>query len=126
MKNFIAMAYIKFQIFIITLLWKIRDFCNPKSGDDMHTGELIVTGKGEADIELKQHPVSIKVFFDDEYVIVPCNHHHHDTLHWHVRNLHHNHPHDKRHDHCNHKDQFVLVVKWHVHNIRVIKWVIHY
>jgi hypothetical protein len=126
MNDYIALLVLKFRFFILSWMCKISNLFKHKNGDDMFDGELLVTRKGEIEIVLRKHPSSVRVFFDDECVIVPCNPHHHDHFHWHVKNLHQNHSHDHRHDHCNHEDKFVLIIKWDVKNMRVIKWVVRY
>ena len=127
MKTYMQLLWFQLCLFVVILIHKCHTFLSGKGGDDMYTGELIVTGEGEAIIDLRGHPKSVTVFFEGEPVIVPCDpHHHHDHLHWHIKNLHHSHKHDSRHDHCNHKDHFVLVIKWHVHNVRVIRWAVRY
>lgn len=93
----------------------------------MQSGELVVTSKDKAEIELgKRHPDRVIVRFKDDHVIVPCNPKHHDELRWEVKNRHHHHPHDHRHDHCKHEDSYVLTIKWHVTGVRTIEWHVFY
>lgn len=93
----------------------------------MHSGELVVVGNDKLEIELgNRHPSRVMVKFQDHHVIVPCNPHHHDQLRWEVKNLHQHHPHDFRHDHCHHNDNYVLIIKWHVSSLRVIEWFVFY
>ena len=127
MKKYLIFILSKLKFFVLILIQKWYNFWGNESGAIMHqSGELIVTGSGEVEIELKKNPSSVKVFFDDDIIVVPCNPHHHDHLHWHVKNLHHHHQHDSRHDHCNHNDHYILVISWKVHNVREIKWSVHY
>src|SRR6185312_9503944 len=103
MKTYIMLILVRLRFFVLSFLQRIKNFWYDNGEEDMHqAGELLVTGNGEAKIDLKTHPVSVKVFFDGDPVIVPCNPHHHDHLHWHIRSVHHNHRHDHRHDHCKH------------------------
>jgi hypothetical protein len=93
----------------------------------MQSGELVVTGKDKVEIDLgHRHPKSVIVKFSDDCVIVPCNPRHHDELRWDVKNRHHKHPHDARHDHCKHRDEYILTIKWHVTGVRTIEWVAYY
>lgn len=93
----------------------------------MLSGELIVVGHDKVEISLGHRPPSgVIVNFDCDIICVPCNPKHHDDLKYEVRNLHHHHPHDSRHDHCNHEDNYVLSISWHVTGVRVIKWVVYY
>ena len=79
----------------------------------MQSGEIIVTGKDEAVINLKGKPSKVIVHFKDHSHVVPCNHHHHDELEWEVQRY-------KRHH--QHLSGYVLVIKWDVTNVREIKW----
>lgn len=75
-------------------------------------GELVVTGKGKADIPLRHHqPCEVFVQFQDEHHPAPCNPHHVDEFEWelHYKNSH-----------------YVLVVKWEVSGIREIFWAVKY
>lgn len=126
MKTYFELIWLKIRFYVLILIYKIQDLFTFKSGDKMFGGELVISASGEVEIGLKSNPKTVKVTLDNECVVVPCNPHHHDHLHWHVKNLHQNHKHDHKHDHCNHKDEFVLVIKWDVHSIRLVKWMVHY
>jgi len=76
----------------------------------MQSGELIVTGKDRAYIELHGFPSEVKVYFKDCEEVVPCNHHHHDELEWEV------HASNVR------LNGFVLVIRWSVTNVREVAW----
>lgn len=96
-------------------------------GGTMLSGELIVVGHDQVDIKLGHRPPKgVVVEFINEHVHVPCNPKHYDELKYEIKNLHHHHPHDNRHDHCNHDDNYVLVIGWNVTGVRVIKWVVYY
>ena len=70
----------------------------------MHKGKLIVSGNGEARIELNGFPVKMNVDFSDEEVIyVPCNPHHFDKLEWEI-------------------NHHILIIRWVVSNVREIEW----
>ena len=77
----------------------------------MPSGELIVVGKDEARITLTHFPVRVKVEFQDEYMIVPCNPAHHDKLEWEVERVSHH---------------YVLIIKWKVSSVREILWTVLY
>jgi hypothetical protein len=46
--------------------------------------ELVVTGKNNAKIELKQRPNEVKVLFKDDELCIPCNPTHFDELEWEI------------------------------------------
>lgn len=93
----------------------------------MLSGELIVVGHDKVEIKLgHRSPSGVVVEFTNECVHVPCNPKHHDELRYEIKNLHHHHPHDARHDHCKHEDDYVLIISWHVTGVRDIKWVVYY
>ena len=95
------------------------------------SGELVVTGRGDIDIEerlpnsrmLEARPEEVVcVRFDDEEPPHPsCNTHHHDHLSWELRlrkccEFH-------RHD-SDHRmyEYYVLHIQWHVFDTRTIIW----
>lgn len=93
----------------------------------MQSGELDVTGHGKVEIILgNRHPNNIVVKFKGGHHHVPCNPKHNDELRWELENKHHSHPHDYRHDHCQHEDKYVLIVSWNVTDVRTIEWVAYY
>ena len=70
----------------------------------MKSGELIVSGIGQAQFELDLPPIRISVYFNDAgEIIVPCNPHYHDKLDWAINGS-------------------ILTVKWEVAGIREIKY----
>jgi hypothetical protein len=70
----------------------------------MISGELIVMGSNQAQIELSGTPVRINVSFSDGGdIIVPCNPHYNDSLTWHINGN-------------------ILTVNWQVSGIRAITW----
>lgn len=86
-------------------------------------GELVVTGQGKVEVELgHHHPKTILVEFVNDTVLVPCNPHHRHHLKWELINKHQSHHHDIRHEHCNHDDEYILIIHWEVAGYRVIEW----
>lgn len=70
----------------------------------MISGQLIVMGTDQAQIELGKRPIRIDVVFSDVgEIIVPCNPHYNDKLDWTISNG-------------------ILTIKWQVYSIREIKW----
>ena len=93
----------------------------------MQSGELDVTGHDKIEIVLgSRHPQSVIVSFKGHHHHVPCNPRHHDSLRWDLKNKHHRHRHDRRHDHCRHEDTYVLTISWYVTDFRTIEWCAHY
>lgn len=81
----------------------------------MQSGELIVTGKDEAKIKLERCPSKIKVHFIGAPLVIPCNQPHTDSVQWELqRNFH------------KHHGGYILVIKWHVSDVREIKWTVLY
>lgn len=133
---------------------KIYEFFGIENGEStMKSGEAIVIGEGEAEIPLGNRlPQEALVFFEDSPDRVPCDHHHHDKLHWEIKIKHderghgHHHDHDRdrdwnhdreydrdlddrgqdddrEHGHRHgHEEEYVLKIRWHVSGVRVIKW----
>lgn len=96
-------------------------------GDAMLFGELIVVGHDKVEIVLGHRPPKgLNVEFINEHMHVPCNPKHHDELKYELKNIHESHPHDHRHEHCKHEDEYVLTISWHVTGVRAIKWVVYY
>lgn len=129
MKAFMQLLIIRLCLFFGLLYRKICIFLcgNCMQGDAMLFGELIVVGHDKVDISLGHRPPNgVHVQFVNEHVHVPCNPKHHDELKYEVKNVHEHHQHDHRNDHCNHQDNYVLTISWHVTGIRVIKWVVYY
>lgn len=87
----------------------------------MQSGELTVTGKNSTRILLHGYPHRVEVRFVS-VTPIPCNPHHHDTLHYDVAIVdedprrHHDIP------HIHHDRQFYLVIYWQVSGVREIKW----
>jgi len=77
----------------------------------MQSGELIVTGEDSLHIPLDRNPAKVKVDFKDEVDMVPCSPHNVDSLEFTV------------HDH---KNKFVLIIRWSVTGAREIKWQVLY
>lgn len=90
-----------------------------KHPKNVQEGQLVVCGKGDISIPLKDMPYRIEVFFKKKRGHhAPCNPHHHkhpDILFWEVRRQYHRH-----HFH------YRLVVRWRVEDIREIGWVAYY
>lgn len=83
-------------------------------GDNtMQSGELIVTGKEEVEIPLRNFPSYVKVTFKDHCIVVPCNPQNFDELEWEVIK------------HC-HKDHYKLHIKWNVTGVREIVWTVYF
>jgi len=86
--------------------------------EDIQSGELIVTSKDAVEFKLGHYrPDEVIVEFKEECIVVPCNPKHHDDLRWEVI-----------HRHCNehHREEFYLVIYWHVSDVRVIEWVVFF
>jgi hypothetical protein len=77
----------------------------------MQSGELIVTGAGEAIIQLRNFPGEVKVKFINDLELVPCNPQHVDTLEYEVQTT---------------ATGVVLVVTWNVTGVREVKWHVAY
>lgn len=92
----------------------------------MATGEIVVTGKGNARVPLLGRPHHVTVRFVADPVWVPCNHHHHDKLEWFidVEDEDRRHHHDPGHIH--HDRKFVLFIEWEVSGVETIHWTITY
>lgn len=128
MKQYLNLLILKIW-FHLTFAWrKVRQLlCGEPLGVPMLSGELIVTGKEDVEIELgNRHPKYIVVRFKDHHMMIPCNPKHHDHLKWEVKNHHQSHKHDRRHEHCNHEDRYVLKIYWHVTGVRHISWVVYH
>lgn len=70
----------------------------------MKSGELIVSGIGQAQFELDSAPIKIDVYYNDSgEIIVPCNPSSHDTLNWTISGS-------------------ILTINWKVAGIRAIKY----
>lgn len=86
----------------------------------MQSGKLVANGRNRIRIALKAKPIKIKVWFEDDPHIIPCNPHHHhnkqDHLHHYVDRA------DKYHDH----KQYILTIEWHTHDLREIEWKVWY
>lgn len=80
----------------------------------MQSGELVVSGRDKIHIVLKSLPERVNVHFVDDCEIVPCNPHHTDSLEYEVHASH------------THHHGFTLIISWHVHGVREIKWSVHY
>lgn len=79
--------------------------------EEILSGELSVIGKNLFQVELKKSlPHSVLVEFLDHPHHIPC-HPHHDKLEWEVHDRHHG---------------FVLVIKWDVHSVRQIFYVVSF
>lgn len=78
----------------------------------MQSGELIVVGKDQASFTLIKHPALIKVRFEGDGCIIPCNPQHCDFLDWQLvgesKNL------------FGHK--YSLLIHWRVSGVRKIVW----
>lgn len=96
----------------------------PKEVDQ--NGELMVTGEGEIDIELKSLPKRIKLHFKESCTLVPCNPNHFDELEWEITSDCNDGGHEHCHKHHDHKAQFVLHVKWNVSDVKDITWKVSY
>lgn len=79
------------------------------------SGELLVTGKNEAIINIVRDPERVHVHFVGDPEIVPCNPVHTDWLEWRVCEI-------ERH----HKKDFVLIINWGVTGVRKIFWHVHF
>jgi hypothetical protein len=89
----------------------------------MQSGELDVTGRDRIEINLGKHPpCRVMVKFKSGHHHVPCNPKHHDELRWELENKHNPH----RHDHYHHENKYVLMISWHVTDVRTIEWVAYY
>lgn len=81
-------------------------------------GQLVVLGSDTINIRLKDYPHRVECYFKHKNSPPPCNprhHHKHDRLHWDIHRSHRGH-------HCT----FSLRIKWHVHEIREIVWLVYY
>ena len=80
----------------------------------MQSGELIVTGQNVATIILHGAPAEVKVHFEHEANIVPCDPQNADTLEYEVKR------------NYNVSSGFVLIIRWNVSGVREIKWHVAY
>lgn len=87
------------------------------TGEIIQIGELVVVGKGEIGIALKNRPCKIVVRFIHELNCIPCNPHHKDLLEYELIRTH------KHNYHCN---RYTLIIKWRVASIREIEWKVFY
>ena len=70
----------------------------------MITGNLIVMGTNQVQVELGSKPIRLEVSFSDSGdIIVPCNPHYSDKLDWTISNG-------------------ILTINWQVSGVREIKW----
>lgn len=130
MKVFVQLLINKVCAFFFLLYRKIHLLLikDCVQGDTMQSGELVVVGADQVVIDLGARPPGgvIVEFHDHHHIHVPCNPKHHDELRYEIKNIHHHHPHDKRHDHCAHEDKYLLTIQWSVTGVRVINWVVYY
>lgn len=80
----------------------------------MQSGELIVTGKNVATIILHGAPAEVRVHFEHEENIVPCDPKGADEVEYEVVRNHHVH------------SGYILLIKWNVSGVREIKWHVAY
>ena len=80
----------------------------------MQSGKLLANGTSLIRIALKERPVEIKVWFQDNPHIIPCNphHHYHDHVSHRIQRV------SKHHD----KFLYILVIEWKTSEIREIAW----
>lgn len=83
--------------------------------------ELSVSGKKSIELELERRPESVRVFFDDSYIDIPCNPGHTDMLEYFIRER----EGGKQHRRRPHRKYF-LEVSWDVAEPRLIKCHITY
>lgn len=114
------MIFLVFVFFILLVIFHrkiekmFRKLLNWIFGaSEVITNELVVSGEGEARIDLGHHFDSVYVFFDRAKCLVPCDPGGEDTLDWEIisGNSHHS-----NHHHCE------LVIKWNVTQVRTIVW----
>lgn len=79
-------------------------------GNIMQSGELIVTSKDKANIELVSHPCLVRVRFEGDGCVIPCNPQHHDHLKWTLIPAH------------GLSQKYILQISWQVTNVRKIVW----
>jgi hypothetical protein len=77
----------------------------------MQSGELLVIGSDTYEVELKRHPTSVKVYFEDACEIVPCSPNHFDDLQWDVDT---------------HHGVTTLTISWKVTGERKIIWIAYH
>jgi len=115
---------------ILFYLWRMLCYfvCGDNlQGEAMQSGELNVTGRDKVEINLgKHHPCRVVVRFKGGHHHVPCNPKHHDELRWELKNKHRPHRHDRRNDHCHHENKYVIMICWHVTDVRTIEWAAYY
>ena len=88
-------------------------------GEVMQSGEIDVTGRDKVEINLgKHHPCRVIVKFKGGHHHVPCNPKHHDELRWELK--------DKHQTHSHHENKYVLMISWHVTDVRTIEWAAYY
>ena len=75
----------------------------------MQSGELTVSGTNSIHISLEHMPAEVKVYFEDDDRLIPCNPHV-DTLEYSV------------HTTNTHRHGFVLIINWSVSNLREVRW----
>ena len=117
-------------IWLVVSAWSlITNLLGIKEQISMHKteehNELIVEGKGEVEIFLKDLPHHVEVMFKPTHEPPPCDHGHHH--HHHHHHGHHEHDHlawevHKRH----HGHTYVLEIEWRVEGIREIIWSVSY
>jgi hypothetical protein len=89
-------------------------------GDNMQSGELIVSGHDKVIISLHDFPSRVSVAFGDDPIIIPCSPKHADMLEWEVV---------KHHCKCrkNKKHSCIeLIIKWEVNGVRTVQWDVSY
>lgn len=101
---------------ILIIIWYLID-CGSLTfkrlkGNIMQSGELIVTGKDQASFMLIKCPALIKIRFEGDGCVIPCNPQHYDFLDWQLitesKNI------------FGHKHS--LLIHWGVTGVRKIVW----
>lgn len=89
-----------------------------KKHKNEQSGKLVVVGCEKVIIPLRDLPHRVEVHFKRKEAPPPCDPHNHhiDKLEYEV--------HRHYHGHC--RNQYTLVIKWKVHDIREILWHVYY
>lgn len=110
MDNFL----IRIILMIKFLYYRVTDWLSGKKQQskdiEAEFGELLISGKDKAEINLPSLPRNVEVKFKDNQQHIPCDHHH-DKLNHKVSRHHH---------------QYQLIIDWHVSSLREITWIVYF